>query len=59
MNSFSTCRDLSVLRQDHIYQVLSRISELNLTVITVLDKDEKYLGCSNVQHLMSLIAKTG
>ncbi|MCO4814278.1 MAG: CBS domain-containing protein [Flavobacteriales bacterium] len=49
----------SVLRQDHIYQVLSRISELNLTVITVLDKDEKYLGCSNVQHLMSLIAKTG
>jgi len=49
----------SVLSADHIYQVLSRISELKLSVIAVLDKDEKYLGCSNVQHLMSLIAQTG
>lgn len=49
----------SVLAEDHIYQVLSRISELKLSVITVLDKDEKYLGCSSVQHLMSLIANTG
>lgn len=49
----------SVLAEDHIYQVLSRISELKLSVITILDKDEKYLGCSSVQHLMSLIANTG
>jgi len=49
----------SVLAEDHIYQVLSRISELKLSVITVLDENEKYIGCSSVQHLMSLIAQTG
>ena len=47
------------LESDHIYQVISRISELKLTVIPVLDKNEKYLGCSSVQHLMLLIANTG
>ena len=48
-----------VLSKDHIYQVLSRISELNLSVIPVLGEDENYLGCIDVQHLMSLIANTG
>ncbi|MCH2231230.1 MAG: CBS domain-containing protein [Crocinitomicaceae bacterium] len=44
---------------DHIYQVLSRISELKLSVIPVLDDNEKYLGCTTVQYLMFLIANTG
>lgn len=48
-----------VLESDHIYQVLSRISELKLTVIPILSEDEKYLGCTSVQHLMLLIANTG
>lgn len=48
-----------VLESDHIYQVLSRISELKLTVIPILSADEKYLGCTSVQHLMLLIANTG
>ena len=48
-----------VLESDHIYQVLSRISELKLTVIPILNEDEKYLGCTSVQHLMLLIANTG
>lgn len=48
-----------VLETDHIYQVLSRISELKLSVIPVLDASEKYLGCTSTQHLMTLIANTG
>ena len=47
------------IASDHIYQVLSKISELKLSVIPVLDENENYLGCTTVRHLMSLIAKTG
>ncbi|HIP33082.1 MAG TPA: CBS domain-containing protein [Crocinitomicaceae bacterium] len=48
-----------VLSKDHIYQVLSKVSELKLSIVPVLDENEKYLGCTTVQHLMSLIAQTG
>lgn len=48
-----------VLADDHLYQVLARISELKLTVMPILDAEEKYLGCTSVQHLMTLIANTG
>ncbi|MEJ6777479.1 MAG: CBS domain-containing protein [Crocinitomicaceae bacterium] len=48
-----------VLESDHIYQVISRISELKLSVIPVLNENEKYLGCVSVQNLMLLIANTG
>ena len=48
-----------VIASDHIYQILSRISELKLSVIPILDDKENYIGCTTVQHLMSLIANTG
>ena len=48
-----------VLDSDHIYQVISRISELKLTVMPVLDANEKYLGCIPMQHLIVFIANTG
>ncbi|MFT6246132.1 MAG: CBS domain-containing protein [Salibacteraceae bacterium] len=44
---------------DHIYQVLSKISEFKLSLIPILDDDENYLGCTTVHHLMTLIANTG
>ncbi len=47
------------LASDHIYQVLAKVAEAKLTVIPILDKQEQYLGCTTVQHLMSLIANTG
>ena len=47
------------LSSDHIYQVLSRIAEAKLSVIPILDEKEVYIGCTSVQHLMSLIANTG
>ena len=48
-----------VLGTDHFYQVLAKIAKDKLTVIPVLDGKEQYIGCSTVQHLMSLIANTG
>ncbi|MCH2224375.1 MAG: CBS domain-containing protein [Crocinitomicaceae bacterium] len=45
--------------KDHIYQVLSRISEFKLSIIPILDEEENYLGCTTVHHLMTLIASTG
>lgn len=48
-----------VLSSDHIYQVLSRLSELKLTLIPVLGDDEKFVGCITSQQLMENFAKTG
>ena len=44
---------------DHIYQVLGRIAEYKLSLIPILDENEKYLGCTSVHHLLTLIANTG
>jgi acetoin utilization protein AcuB len=44
---------------DHIYQVLARVAEYKLSLIPILDTDEKYVGCTTVHHLMTLIANTG
>lgn len=48
-----------VVENDHIYQVLSKISEFKLSVIPVLGLNEEYLGCTSVHHLLTLIANTG
>lgn len=48
-----------VYANDHIYQVLSKVSEFRLSLIPILDQEEKYLGCTTVQHLLHLIANTG
>jgi acetoin utilization protein AcuB len=43
----------------HIYEVLAKLSEHKVTVLPVLDLKENYLGCTDVHHLMRLIANTG
>jgi acetoin utilization protein AcuB len=48
-----------VLDTDHIYQVLSKVSEFKLSLIPILDHKENYLGCTSVHHLITLIANTG
>ena len=44
---------------DHIYQVLSKIAEFKLSLIPILSNSEKYIGCTSVHHLLTLIANTG
>lgn len=48
-----------VWASDHIYEVLSKVSEFKISVVPVLDSNEKYLGCTSVHKLMQLIANTG
>jgi CBS domain-containing protein len=43
----------------HIYEVLAKISEHKLSVLPILDDNEKYLGCTSIHHLITKIANTG
>lgn len=43
----------------HIYEVLAKISEHKISVMPILDENEKYLGCTTVYHLLTIIANTG
>ncbi len=44
--------------QAHIYEVLSKMAEHRISVLPILDNQEKYLGCTSVHQLMSSIANT-
>ncbi len=48
-----------VNKNAHIYEVLARISDHKISVLPVLDDDETYMGCTDIHHLMTLIANTG
>jgi CBS domain-containing protein len=48
-----------VFANAHIYEVLSKISEHKISVLPILDENEKYLGCTTVYHLLTIIANTG
>jgi CBS domain-containing protein len=48
-----------VFENAHIYEVLARIADHRVSVLPILDKDEKYLGCTSVYHLLTVIANTG
>jgi acetoin utilization protein AcuB len=43
----------------HIYEVLSRMAEHRISVLPILDAQEKYVGCTSVHQLMTMIANTG
>ena len=43
----------------HIYEVLAKISEHKLSILPILDDNEKYLGCTSIHHLITKIANTG
>lgn len=48
-----------VYQDEHIYHILARIAEFKLSAIPILDKEDGYLGCTTVHHLLTLIANTG
>ena len=43
----------------HLYEVLAKISEHKLSILPILDDNEKYLGCTSIHHLITKIANTG
>jgi len=48
-----------VFQNAHIYGVLAKISEHKLSLIPILDNEEKYIGCASIHHIATLIANTG
>lgn len=48
-----------VFENVHIYEVLSRMAEHRISVLPILDSNEKYIGCTSVHQLMTMIANTG
>ncbi len=42
----------------HIYDVMRLIADLKLSVVPVLDVNDKYLGLTHVHHLIKVITKT-
>lgn len=48
-----------VWASQHIYEVLAAVSEYKISVVPILDSNEKYLGCTTIHQLMQLIANTG
>jgi CBS domain-containing protein len=47
-----------VYAEAHLFEILSKISEFKISVMPILDKDEKYIGCTNIFELMTTIANT-
>ena len=48
-----------VFANSHVFEVLAKISEFNLSVLPILDENENYLGCTTIYHLMVQLANTG
>jgi acetoin utilization protein AcuB len=46
-----------VYRDQHIYEVISLVSKLNLTIIPVLNEQNHYIGCITLQDLTTHFAK--
>ena len=47
-----------VFANAHLFEILSKISEFKISVIPILDENERYLGCTNIFELMTSIANT-
>ena len=47
-----------VFSNEHLFEILSKISEFKISVIPILDEHEQYLGCTSVFELMTSIANT-
>lgn len=48
-----------VFANSHVFEVLAKMSEFNLSVLPILDENENYLGCTTIYHLMVQLANTG
>ncbi len=46
-----------VYRNQHIYEVISLVSKLNLSLIPVLNEQNHYMGCITMQNLVAKFSK--
>lgn len=50
--------DVFATADQHIFEVMSLMSENNLSIIPILDSNENYLGASTLPHIMALTTNT-
>jgi len=48
-----------VYEDRHVYDVMKLIADLKITVVPILDRDNKYIGCTDLLYLMSQITAVG
>ncbi len=49
---------LMVLDTVHIYEVMMLVSDRKISVVPVLDENERFLGVTHIQYLMDLVVNT-
>ena len=54
-DAFSNLPNPFIYADRHVYEVMKIIADLKITVVPVLDKDNDYLGCTDLLYLMSQI----
>jgi len=48
-----------VYEDRHVYDVMKLIADLKITVVPILNRDNKYIGCTDLLYLMSQITAVG
>ncbi len=48
-----------VYANQHVYDIMKLIADLKITVVPILDENNKYLGCTDLLYLMSQIVSVG
>ena len=56
LNSYFTTLPMPFIYSDrHVYEVMKMIADHKITVVPVLDQNNKYIGCTDLLYLMSQI----
>ncbi len=47
-----------IYEYQHIFEVMRKMSEFQLTVMPILNRNDEYLGCTTLSHLMTVASNT-
>jgi CBS domain-containing protein len=48
-----------VYDNQHVYDIMKLIADLKITVVPILDEHHKYIGCTDLQYLMTQVVGVG
>jgi len=47
-----------IYEYQHIFEVMRKMSEFQLTVMPILNRNDEYVGCTTLSHLMTIASNT-
>jgi len=50
--------DVFIYEYQHIYEAMKQMSDNNLSVLPILDRNDNYIGATTISHLMTLTTNT-